>query len=266
MKRLCSCILAVLLVPCISTCSIQHASDVQPSPVPASAATPLPQPTATPAAGPTLPPDLAEIRQLLPVGAITADLMQPVSPPRLTELSTKFQAAIQQNPEWWSEYVQNTPAGQTVPYHPNMGLSEGEYAEMLALFDELGLQKTAEVTIMVTASGENHFVLDGGTALPYLTGIEIILDQDLVRTPYGVASQHTAIAPDDAQQLTGPWKGIQWFLDTRDPQQATSTGIHIEFALGRLQQDGRCLMYYRVQQFESAGKTVDLMIVLFYTP
>ncbi|MEM7033757.1 MAG: hypothetical protein AAF629_29705, partial [Chloroflexota bacterium] len=77
--------------------------------------------------------DYPEVYKLLPTGTTLVDIMELATPPRLEELFVKFQTSIQQDREWWTNYVQQATPGQPLPYHEKMGLREDEYFEVLSL-------------------------------------------------------------------------------------------------------------------------------------
>jgi len=76
-------------------------------------------------------------------GEHIADIMD-VYDERLNFLSTKLAGAISNNQEWYFEYAKTIPDGETMPYHPNLGLTKEEYEEML-----LGLEN-----VQVFSSGQ----------------------------------------------------------------------------------------------------------------
>ena len=88
-------------------------------------------------------------------GEHVADIMDAYDE-RLTFLSNQFAVAIANNQEWYFEFVRTIPEGETMPYHPNLGLTKEEYDEM-----SLGLEN-----VQVFSSGQEQ--------------IEIIKDENII--------------------------------------------------------------------------------------
>lgn len=87
-------------------------------------------------------------------GDYTAFLMNgTTSGARADELSKKMNNALQENQEWYMNFVKKIPDSEVMPYHKNLGLTEAEYDELLELMDDIQPAATSEGTIEVTSSG-----------------------------------------------------------------------------------------------------------------
>jgi len=189
-------------------------------------------------------------RTVITEGSLLVDVMQLVPPRRAIELTKRLQEAARQNPEWFLEHVSRAEPGKPLPYDSRLGLSELEYKEFLALAKEWTTQKTAEAMLLVSSGGNDVYVLDGGQALPDLTGIEIDLQHDLVRTPFGTTTERSEIHAPEHSAL-GAGDGVQWRLDVPGPDVIPDRVVNL--ALGRLKRSGRCVLYYDVKKFGSDG-------------
>ena len=64
-----------------------------------------------------------DLSNLLLPGKKSADVMDGMKQDvRQEELTKKFQAGVQQNYEWFVEYLKTVPEGQPMPYHVNLGI------------------------------------------------------------------------------------------------------------------------------------------------
>lgn len=203
------------------------------------------------------------VAPLLTTGAITVEVMQFSAPPRLTELTARLQQAAQRDPEWFTDYVQAAAPGEPLPYHPKLGLSEPEYREMLALTDSTRLAPIASTELIIKAMPYG-WELDGGEALPELSGVEIDTLLGQVRTPMGRTTEVTKILGSDHQRATGPWDGVQW--KHQDSTLLSGHGTSITFALGRLRDSGRVLLYYDAGQIVGGRMAARATRVLTFTP
>ncbi|MGH7720162.1 MAG: hypothetical protein ACREON_15135 [Gemmatimonadaceae bacterium] len=181
------------------------------------------------------------IAQLLPNGTVVADVMDIAAPPRLGELSARLQAAARRDPNWWAAHVKAARPGEPLAYDARMGLSEAEYRDLLALTDSMRIRPVARAELRVSAAPRG-WRLEGGPTLPELQGIEIDTVAGEVSTPMGNAGGVKPITANENQRATGPWDGIQWRRE--DPSLTSGSGMTITFALGRLRESGRVLLYY----------------------
>lgn len=202
-------------------------------------------------------------QSLIPVGTVRATSMDLVAPPRLQELMRRFQATAQRDPQWWMEYVKaNARPGEPLPYHPNLGLSEAEYREMLGMSDEMRLAPVGEGELTVRTEGDSRYVLDGGRAFPDLTGIAIDLARNRVETPLGVLTPGDPIEPSPGQAATGPWHGVRWELEDFDPD--AMTGTVVKLSLGRLEESGRGILHYDARRMADGKLQTRVVRVLTY--
>jgi hypothetical protein len=196
---------------------------------------------------------------LLRLGQVDVTILQPAASPRFTELAARLQQAARANVEWWTAHVRSAPAGQPLPYDARMGLSEAEYREMLSLADSVVVQRIGAATLAVSTTPKGWRV-DGGSALPEVSGIEIDTVALVVRTPFGDLRDFNVVRASDAQRATGRWTGPQWKLEQLDS--ATGSGVAVSLALGALEANGRTLFYYdakRVQNGQIAERVFRLL-------
>jgi hypothetical protein len=186
--------------------------------------------------------------QLLSPGQLEVDVMGPS--PRFTELSLKFAGAMKNDPEWSAEFIRkNARPGEPLPYHEKMGLTKEEYDEFLDSTKHQSVVKIGSATLRVTQLSDGSLSLDGGKAMPELTGIEFDFAKDEVRTPHGVAGERDDGDAENA--FLGDWNGAQWKSKAEDnPDAATKTSITV--ILGQLKASKRGIL---VCDAQVSGKT-----------
>src|SRR5688572_23574839 len=92
-----------------------------------------------------------DIPLLLKPGKYTVDIMDSVvNTPRQRELTAKFRASIQEHYSWFVDYANSIPSGEQLPYHINMGLTVGEYAEFLAASENPAVISSATETLTIS--------------------------------------------------------------------------------------------------------------------
>ncbi len=203
------------------------------------------------------------VEALLPRGTVRAEVLGMQVPPRLGQLMAKMQTAAAGDAQWFEAYVkEHGKPGEPLPYDPRLGLTEAEYRELVGLAEQMQLQPVAQTDLSFRRERDGRWVVDGGSGAPELTGIVIDVARDQVETPLGVATQRRAVTPAPEQRAAGPWSGVQWTHSQADP--STRSGTVIAFALGRLQEDGRGVLYYEARQVEGGQMRRQNQIVLRY--
>jgi hypothetical protein len=216
-------------------------------------------------------PGAVDVADLLPPDGCVASVMIPVLHPVASEVAEKLKRAAQQDTEWWFEYAKGARDGEPLPYHPKMGVSEKEYEDFLRLGkEEMEVKQVGEVRLVVSRGEGGAFRLSTHGELWQLDGIEIDLQRDEVRTPFGVARGHSSIEATPEQKATGPWSGVQWkfaegdvfaFEDASQVNACTMT-----FALGRLQESGQGILYYNAIRILPGPAKDRAMVVLYFPP
>ncbi len=187
--------------------------------------------------------------------------MQIVPPARVLELTEKILQAARKDPAWWSNHLKKAKDGEPLPYDARLGLTEFEYDEYLSLTGKYTLVKVKTATLRVKGDGK-QFVLDGGDALPHITGIELDLVANTVTTPFGVAAVRREIAASEGQTLTGPWNGVQWKLEK--PELEVGAVTLVRFSLGRLKETGRGILLYEAKEVRGRQPTTRARYLLTY--
>lgn len=212
----------------------------------------------------TQPVTGATLQRLLPTGTVRAQVMELGAPPRMTELSSRLQAAARRDPAWWTAHVQAARPGEPLAWDARLGLTEPEYREFLSLTDSMRIRPVAPVDLHVSAA-PGGWRVEGGTSLPELEGIVIDTVAWEVQTPLGKATMVKAITANDNQRATGPWDGVQWQRADSSIVQ-TGSGTAITFALGRLRDSGRVLLYYDGKQATDGTLSARASRILTFDP
>ena len=190
---------------------------------------------------------------LLPLGELNVQILEPRAPPRADTLLALFRHGVSQNPDWFQQYVREADLapGELLPYHANMGMSEGDYTEMQRLLNNMILQPTGSASVQVRAQADSLLVLDGGNALPELTGITIDPRTARADTPFGALGGAEIVEPEQDQGLVGPWRGYAWRLDELDEQ--AMTGKLVMLDLGRSEETGESILYYDARRMQNGN-------------
>jgi hypothetical protein len=237
-------VLAAIALALLAACSGSPPANNQTaanSAVPATQAAPA-GPAATPTPGATV---------FLPTpGAHPARAMTMSVPPEAEALAARMTTAIRDNFAWYRAYAAQHPQGE-LPWHPNLGLSEAEYARFQTLTAQISLRETARVTLNVTRRPDGGLALAvAGPAAP-LDGIILYPERGRIETPLGPLGNGAATANRQARSPTGPWEGVRWTnLGSGAPRR-------VALAFGRRAQ-GDMLIFY------DYGPTDAETVILLY--
>lgn len=186
----------------------------------------------------------AEISFLPRPGVYPARELQVAAPAEDAALARRIAAAVQRNSAWFQAYVaEHSKGGEALPYHPNFGVSEAEYARMLSMAGRMILQEVSRVDLAVGTAADGSLTLSSSGRAARLNGITIHPEKDVVETPFGRLTHRVAIDQDDPNSPTGRWKGVQW------SNEAQHGAAHVKLALGR-RENGEGLIYFQVTPSE----------------
>lgn len=169
---------------------------------------PAPEAAANQAAPATAPP--ANAAAFLPTpGTHAGRAMAMTVPPEAEALAARMTAAIRANFAWYRTYAAQHPQGE-LPWHPNLGISETEYARFLTLTGQIALREIGRVTLTATRRPDGGLALAADGAAGPLNGIILYPERNQVETPLGRLDNGSATANRQARSPTGPWEGVRW--------------------------------------------------------
>jgi hypothetical protein len=192
------------------------------------------------------------VKSLIPADRSHVDIMEIAPPERWSELAMQMQAYLKTHPL--------AEADDQQPYHERLGLSKVEFEEMQKLGGVRKLRRVGTTTIRVTKDG-NQFFIDGGSKLEALHEIELDLNKNVLKTPYGDANNYSTIVVTDPKAVTGPWSGRQW-----KSERGSLVGLSaktVKLALGRLSESGRGILYFDLGELDRKG-TKSISYILLY--
>jgi hypothetical protein len=188
--------------------------------------------------------------------------MQIAVSPRLVELTSRFRSSVAEHPDWWREHARSAPAGEPLAYHPQMGLTEAEYSELLSYAKRPSLTKVKDGRLTFRRLSSTLVELDSAGLFPFLDGIRIDFAADSVQAPYGVLRFRSEVNNTSEESPTGPWRGVSWSLvETRV---RAETGPNARLALGRLTQTGEGILAYKVNATDRQGLNHKADFILIY--
>ena len=178
-------------------------------------------------------------------GLILGEVMVLGAAPELEQLSSKAQTAAAENQEWFLDYAkqhESTPG--PLPYHPNLGVTQEEYARLVQLIEEgVSLQRVGAVTIQVDVGDAGATTFTADPADFPLHNISVYSDLGYAETAYGRLDNSSDINQQDPNAPTGRWSGVQW----THQEISGNSGWGVQLAIGKRTDHGDGLIYYDVK-------------------
>jgi hypothetical protein len=130
--------------------------------------------------------------------------------PRQIELMLKFQTAVQQNREWFTQYIKDVKPGQMMPYHPNLGMTKTEYEELISNTKNIESISSGKENILIVNDGKIITFRSQGKLAGY-NSVEINLDSNMVKIgSYHLKFSESVNVTNENNALKSKWKGYNW--------------------------------------------------------
>ncbi len=205
---------------------------------------------------PSVPVPPLSAAELFPAPGTTADVLGRLDTPRTAELAARIAAAAALDPPWWADFLATAAEpGQPLPYHPNLGLSEAEYAEYLAGVATAGVGVIGQMTIGTSTGPAGEFEI-AWTSVEHGSG-RVVLDPATldVRASTGEAIAPTPWSQDEPGSLVGSEIGWRWLLERPAPETdwRAFTGSTVDMSLTVRQSDGRVVLYVATSTMQAGG-------------
>lgn len=214
-----------------------------------------------------------DLNNFLSKGKITVDVMDGVKQnKRQEELTKKFQEGIQQNYEWFVDYMKTVPDGQPMRYHPNLGLTEEEYKELHGYMNNIELVSSGKSDVTIKHKNNTIEFKADDEKLKLLEFVKIDLIKNVVTIgEYELAFSDTVNVTDDKNGLKSKWKGYTWkFEEPKDIDMnalkdlQTLKDKQYKFTIGQLEKNGKTFMSVKGQEIENGAKQVSFELPLIF--
>lgn len=213
-----------------------------------------------------------DVNNLLPEGKVQVDVMDGIKQnPRQEELTKKFQTGIQQNYEWFVDYMKTVPEGEPMPYHKNLGLAESEYKELQGYMNDIELVSSGKSDITIKKN-KNIIEFTASGKLQLLEAVKIDLSKNIVVVgEYELPFSDTANITTDTNGLKSKWKGYTWKLE--EPKDMDLNALknlqslkakQYKFTIGRLDKTGKTFISIKGQEIENGAKQVSFELPLIF--
>lgn len=192
-------------------------------------------------------------------GPVEARVMQLRGSPELEKISAKLEASMRSQPEWLMQYIeQHARPGKPLPYHANFGITQAEYARVLASPKEVVLAQVGTVSLSAERQADGSIRLRTKPA-SRIDGLRIDAGEKTVTAPLARLTETSAINQDQAQSPTGRWTGTQWRHSTMQEDHVLS----LKLAIGKRIDHGDGIIYYNVKNIRPGNRETYDEVLLF---
>lgn len=179
-------------------------------------------------------------------------------PPEIEKYIAKVEASARKNKEWFAEYTKATKPGAPLPFHENLGLTQEEYDDYLALWAKRDFKSVEEVVIVLRQSFDKTWSITVTGEAGVISTLRYDSGKDVYRSPNGELKRLEDIKAEPTSIL-GAWSGSEWRLE----EDTGLSKLKENFAIGRYNEKEYGLLVYRVQEVSSEGRRLlDKSLVL----
>lgn len=212
------------------------------------------------------------LNNLLLEGKTTVDVLDSIKQnARQLALTQKLQLSIQQNQQWYFEYIKTIPKGMPLPYHKNLGLTKEEYDELFSYADQMELISSGKNDITIIKN-ENTIQFKAEGKLGLLNAITVDLNKNIVLIGKNELTFSDSINVDNNNNaFKSKWKGYSWILeypkeeDLKNTTDFKTLNLKLyKFAIGRLENNGKTIMRIKGQEIEGGVKKISFDIPIIF--
>ena len=202
--------------------------------------------------------------------SISVDIMDDLkTDPRQLELTYKLKIGIEENYDWFQDYIKKTEKGKTLKYHPNFGITESEYNDYLRLSENVEIISSGKEIIEITRdSGKISFLGQQKTSI-YNDLIIDLENQKIIFKNKVLDFTNEIIVTDNDNGLRSKWKGYNW--EFTNPGFSEETDIRslekfttLNLTIGQLEKNGKIYMKIQERSMVEGIKTVDNQVPVLF--
>ncbi|SNZ01234.1 hypothetical protein [Flagellimonas pacifica] len=214
----------------------------------------------------------SDIDNFLVNGESIVDVMDKiVQSPRQQELTMKFQQGVQNNYEWFVEYMENATPGKPIKYHPNLGISEGEYNELQKLIKNIEIASSGRENVEIIKT-DTTISFNSLGRLQILNQVKInSIKNEINIGEIKLSYSGSANVDNDENAFKSRWTGHNWVyefpngLDSemlKDVQNLVAKNY--KFTIGKLEKNDRTFIQIKGLEFDKGVKEVQFDIPLLF--
>lgn len=214
----------------------------------------------------------ATVASWFPVGEHLADIMDSVVyPARMVELTQRIKDSIAVHQDWFVEALKGLKDGEPMTYHPNMGLTEAEYAEYRSLTDSIVAFSSGQEQITIIME-DSLLGFRGTGRLDLLDMVSIDLKENTAFiSDVALPFRDTVVVTDPANSFRSAWRGFSWSFDNPDkfdPEQLRDlpalTMTHYQVTVGRIERTGKTYLNIETKEIKDGVQELNFELPILF--
>lgn len=189
-------------------------------------------------------------------GKIVGHVMHLTVAPEDQAIDRRFRVAVQNNMQWFRDYVRSQKPGAPLPYDPHMGITKAQYEQLQHMKADFRPGAPIEIDVKRGADGGVSFASQDADAAE-LTKVTFGPDEKVAKTSFGKLEIFNTIHQSDANAPIGVWTGAEW----AHVEQVGGPLPSAKIAFGKREPSGEGVMYYNVASYPGHD---EQSLVVFY--
>ncbi|OYU96557.1 MAG: hypothetical protein CFE21_09235 [Bacteroidetes bacterium B1(2017)] len=209
---------------------------------------------------------IIDLNSLLPVGKSIVDIMDGIkNDDKIQALSEKLKKGVSENYDWFLDFQKALQPGQKMPYHPNLGMTEKEYAELMGYYDQIEAISTGKEELEITRTDDTYSFKTSGK-LNLLNSLTVNPSKnEVLMGGRPLTKFDTVYVADGTNAFKSSWRGYKWTFEEptysdleklRNPETVNMKSIKL--TLGRLDNSTKTLLIFSVKEVKNGQRTINV--------
>ncbi|MED1510286.1 hypothetical protein [Bacillus proteolyticus] len=167
---------------------------------------------------------------------------------KVEAITKKVRNHVENDQEWYVNYISGHIDKQVKPYHPNFGVTEEEYNFFRNAVENSSLSNTSDGKLQFKQKSNHEIEIVSSKNLELFQHIVIDTEKNIIKTSFGECQYVGEIKPSSEKRILGPLNGKQWMLQKED--------LIYLFSLGKLEGEDKSIIDISVKGIHE-GKLIS---------
>lgn len=163
--------------------------------------------------------------------------------PEIRSLTDKLTENLEKNAEWFEQYSKQLTPGQRIPYHPNMGLTESQYQQLLGGESQKRLTPMGGTRLSFSWRDDDVLRITGLPDEPPFDSLLYEGVSDSLLTNFGTITGSVPARGQMGDDSSLTWEGRLWSTERKDDKGQLS----IVYVIGDLAQSERGVLIHEIK-------------------
>ncbi len=163
--------------------------------------------------------------------------------PEIRSLTDKLTENLEKNSEWFQQYSSQLAPGERIPYHPNMGLTESQYQQLLGGEEQKRLTPSGGTRLSFEWREDDVLRITGLPDEPPFDSLLYEGVSDSLLTNFGTITGSVAAKGQLADDTSLGWEGRVWSTNRKDAKGQLS----IVYVIGDLTETNRGVLIHEIK-------------------